>query len=290
MTDYTDLANDLSLEDAIEGEGYHNLFTQYAILQRLRAAKVATDGIAKGAVGYNSLTYAANVTAGDTTTIGGLVFQWRAAAGAVTDDAYIGVVRGANGTISYANLVAALNAVYAGNQHPNITNVATTAAALANSTKNLRAVQYASGADAGSVFVYNAAAPGSTTLVEGAAPSLTFADTLTEAISWRFANLNLSTGAGFAVNTKSAVLKHSVTTADITLGTIDIPLQFVPKAWTLYAQTSAGLHLAVPDVTITAATLGDGTNVLRIKIDNSTGGIYVPLANTNVIMVTVAGT
>lgn len=290
MTDYTDPTVDLSLDDAIRGEGYHNLFTDYAILQRIRAAKAATDGVSLGATAYNSLTYAANVTADDTVTIGGLVFEWVAAGDPVSNDAYIGVVRGADGTASYANLVSALNAVYPNNQHPSITNVATTGPALANSTKNLRAVQVVTGASAGSVLVYNAAAPGSQTLVEGSAPSLTFADGLTESINWRFANLNLATGAAGVVNTKRASFRHSVTTADIALGTIDVPLAFTPRVWTLYAQTSTGLHLAVPDVTITAATLGDGTDVLRIKIDNSTGGIYVPLANTNVIMVNVSGT
>lgn len=279
----------LTLEEAVRGDNYSNLFRDYALLQRMQATQAAVaDAAPEGVTGYNLLTYAANVTLGNTITIGGQVFEFRAASGAVTNNAYVGVVRGATGTLSYAALVAALNATYANNKHPNITNIAVTAPALANSAQKLVASQVVTGADAGSIFVYNADAPGGAK-VPGVAPSLAFSDTLTEGINWRFANLNLSTGAGFAPTTKMATLKHSVTAADITLGTIDFPIDFVPSQWNLYTQTSAGLHLALADVTITAATLANGQNVLRVKINNTTGGAYVPLANTNVIMLAVYG-
>ena len=267
----------------------------YALFKRLYAQQVAlaaataiTAGVTAGAVPYNSLTYAANVTAGDTITIDGLVFQFKASGGAVTNDAYIGVVRGATGTLSYANLAAALNAAV-GSVNPLVTNVATTGFALGNSTKKLLAVQVASGADAGTLYVYYADKAGGTKAYGSAAPSMAFSDALTESINWRYANLNLSVGAGFAAQTYAAHLRHVVTTADITLGTLLIPVPFIPKSWNLYAQTTAGLHLALPDVTITVPAAVGTQYFLSVKIDNSTGGAYVPLANTNVVFLDIYG-
>lgn len=298
-TDYTDPDTLLSADDAAAGEDYHNLFKQFSILQRVRSAQAnaidalaAIAGLSNGVVAYNELVYTGQPTDTQTTTIDGLVFEMAVVATNVyVTAANVGVVVStvdANGT--YDNLTAALNATYGGvaGQHPVLLQgPATTTPALANSTKNLLAVHVPGGANDGSVFVFYADGPGGEK-VEGAAPSMAFSETLSNA-SWRFANLNLSTGAGFAANTKQAHLKHVVTTADIALGTIDFPLDFTPASWSIHAQTSAGLNLPAPDVTITSDALSDGTKVLRVKIDNATGGIYVPLANTNVIMIDVYG-
>lgn len=293
-TNNTDPTVALSLADAQRGEGYNNLFTDYAILQRIRlaqadgaAAAAAVEALAYGTIAFNSLTYAANVTAGDTTTIGGLVFQYKAAAGSVTNNAYVAVERGTDGTESYANLVAALNASVEGSGHPTIFKLDGTTPALANSTKDLFAVQHVTGANAGSVYVYNADAPGGN-VVETAAPSLTFADTFTESIGWRFANLNLSTGSANPPLTKHAHIRHVVTTADITLDNLLVPVAFTPVSVSAEAYTTAGLRLKTPDILVTIPAAIEGQAFVNVRVGAATAG-YTPLADTDVLVLDIWG-
>jgi hypothetical protein len=280
----------------IDSSGAPPVLNRFALGKRTYQLEVDRDtalagveALTQGPIAYNSLTYAANATATNTITIDGLVFEFVAAGGAVANNANIAVTRGATGTLSYAAFVEALNATNASNQHATITNVATTAPALANSTKNLFAVQVVTGADAGTVYVYNADKPGGTK-VEGLAPSMAFSDTLTEAINWRYANLNLGGGVGFAPATKHIHVRHVVTTADIALPSSAILFQvpFVPQSWTFHAQTAAGVPIVNPNVVVTVPTAVEGQNILSVGVP-ATAGSLVGLQNGELLFLSIYG-
>lgn len=293
---YSDPTVPLTASAALEADrsGSPPVINRHALFQRARLLEQDRDvalaglaGLAQGPVAYNSLTYAANVTLGDTITIDTLVFEFRANGGAVTADARIAVERGANGTTSYANLVAALNAAYASGRHPNITNVATTGPALANSTKNLLAVAVTTGLNAGTVYVYNADAPGGAK-VEGLAPSRAFSDTLTEAIDWRLADLNLSAGSGFARVSNQTHIRHVVTTADITLAALLIAVPFVPRSWTFHVQTAAGVPIVNPNIVVTVPTPVVGQNFLSVGVP-PTAGSLIGVQNAELLFLSIYG-
>lgn len=68
------------------------------------------------------ISLATNPVHGNTLTIGSDVYQFRVVATSpnVTNDAYIGVVVGANAAATQANLLAAINATYIDNEHPSL--------------------------------------------------------------------------------------------------------------------------------------------------------------------------
>lgn len=174
-------------------------------------------------------------TTADTVTIGADVYEFVTTAGAVADDANIAVEIGGSAAATRANLIAAINAADPDNRHPNITNVATTAAALANGTEALVADELTT-----DVRIRTADAAGGT--VQGGDPSIVLAEAITDAADvWKEGNINLNTLGGRAAGDRASTLAEvTVTAAMITNGLrVDVP--FTPSRFTVQVLTSAGV-------------------------------------------------
>lgn len=187
------------------------------------AVSLATTGV----VAWNKISLATNPTASDTITIGGDVYQFRAAGANVTNNAYIAVTRGADNDASAAALVAAINRTavnasgLAANGHATIFKTDGVTPADSWGNENIRAAYNAAG---NILWIFAADAPGGS-LVDGTAPDLACADALTAAVNWTFANLNLSTGVG---QKYEAVARWTVpvTTTLVTATLVDFVLPF----------------------------------------------------------------
>lgn len=179
-----------------------------------KIAAVESNSGDSGTFAAARILLATTPTANDTITMGANVYEWQPNGGAVTDDAFIAVE--IDGIVnSQANLVAAVNATYNPDEHPNITNVATTAPALANGTENL--FGEAQGPGQG-VSIRSAVAPGGAEV--SANPDVLLAENLTAAADvWDVGDVNLNTlGHLPAANRRHSRIGFTVTAAMITEG------------------------------------------------------------------------
>lgn len=176
-------------------------------------------------------------TTGDTVDVGADVYEFVTASGAVADDANIAVAIGADAGETRDNWIAAVNATYEPNEHPNITNVATTGPALANGTEALFADEV--GTD---VRLRNADEAGGT--VEGGSPDILLAEAVTDpADVWKEGNVNMNTLAGRAGIVRQHTLAELVVTAAmITTGDVRVDVPFTPTRFMVEVYTSAGVQ------------------------------------------------
>lgn len=219
---------------------------------------------AGGVVAWNKISLATNVTANDTITIGTDTYQFKAAAGSLTDNAYIAVERGSDNDISGANLAAAINRTsvdangLARNEHASIFNTDGVTKARAWGDENVTAV-YVVGSNL--LWIFAAAAPGGA-LVDGTAPDIACTDALTAVVAWSFANMNLSTSAGQKY-TAVARIHVAVTTDLITATSVDFVLPFYhasAKAFVIGYTAANLLKEGIADyVTLAAGPLANTT-------------------------------
>lgn len=191
----------------------------------------------EGTVATARLNMATNPTANDTVTIGADVYQFKSAAGAVTNDTYKGVVRGADAAASRANLIAAING------EAGVTGlkmIDTTTAALSEGTENLVADQVGT-----TVRIRTADDVGGTPV--GADPSIVLGEALTHAADiWDVGNVNLNTLAGRAAVTRKRALSNQVAITAAMLpaagfGSIKIDFPFTPTDFRVNARKSTGV-------------------------------------------------
>lgn len=187
----------------------------------------------EGTVATARINMATNPTAGDTLTIGADVYQFKAAAGAVTNDTYKGVVRGANAAASRANLIAAINGV-AGTT--GLTMVDTVTAALSEGTENLVADEVGT-----TVRIRSADDVGGTAIA--ADPSIVLAESLTAAADvWDVGNVNMNTLGGQAESTRKRSLSAEIAlTAAMLVSGIKIDFPFTPTAFRVNARKATGI-------------------------------------------------
>lgn len=177
----------------------------------------------------------------DTIDIGADVYEFVTAAGAVADDANIAVEIGASAAATLTNLVAAINATYSPDQHPNITNVATTAPALANGTEAVVASE-----DGTSLVAMNADAAGGTILPGD--QSIVLAEAITDAADiWTAGNVDMNTLQGNAqIDRKVALAAVTITAAMIT-NDLRIDFDFTPTRFLVQVQDSSGVSRGAGD-------------------------------------------
>ncbi len=271
-TSYNDPSIPLPLAAAITGEDYHNLFKDYALLQRISnlesdAATVETDvaDLAEGVVAYSEFPYSGQPTAGQTWTIGGDVYEARGAAASLSDDAYIAVLIGSTADDTYANLAAAINNT-AAYWHASIFQSDGTTAALGRGTENVLAAQDATG---NVLYLYNAVSPGGAKK-KGAAPSLVLSDSVANGGPWKLTNLNTSVGTGVAQITKSLTTKHTVAAGDLTATQpLLLPVPFAPLAWRIDVFDANGVRRE-PYIEVTVPSAVGGQNFLALNLNDTT--------------------
>lgn len=198
-------------------------------------AGLLDDAVDNGSLASASLVLSAQPTTTDTIGIGGDTYEFVAAAGNVANDANIAVEIGASAAATRANLIAAINATDADNQHATINNVADTAPALANGTEDVVADEV--GTD---VRVRTADAPGGNVL--GASPSLVLAEVITAAADiWKEGNVNMNTLGGAAPASRAhAIAEVTVTAAMVTNGK-QVSFPFTPTRFRVQVTDSFGV-------------------------------------------------
>lgn len=268
MTDFSNATNLLTADAAYAADrsgappviGRHAAFTRlFNLEQDVKTLKTATQNDVQT---LNRLAFAGNVSEGDYVTIDSQKFEFRDEDGAVSNDANIAVQVGSTTDDSIANLVAAVNATTANNEHDNITNNAATAPAKANGTKNVLAV-----ADTTNdyVYFYPATAPGGTK-VEGSSPNIAFTKSGSNLTLLR-ANFNATPAISTFENLMA--FKIDVTTALLALTQpLTFALDFEPQGVLIQARNSSGV---VVDTLVDAswAELVDGQWELRLNINNT---------------------
>lgn len=250
------------------------------------AGLVTADATKAGAIAYSSFPYTGQPSDTETVTIGADVYEFCTAAGSVAADARIAVLIGGSSDATAQNLVDAINAVTGGSDdaHPTLFRTNGTTAAHANGTEDVLAVLDSTG---DVIYLYNAAAPGSATKVQGSAPSLALADTATNMGPWKWTNLNLSTATTAARMTQMAALKHTIVAGDLAAAApLLIPLPFTPLSWHVTAYDTDGQLLNVPDIKVTVPAAVGGQAFLGLTF-NATAA--TDIAATNVIHIVVFG-
>lgn len=225
-----------------------------------------------GSIPVAILGMATEPTATDTVVIGADTYEFVATAGAVTDDSYIAVELTGTVADTVDNLVDAINAVDPDNLHANITNIATTAPALANGTEYVLATEVGS-----TIVVQYANGPGGAARVGD--PSIVLGETLTDASDlWDVGNVNLNTLAGAALTARRQIVTSiAITAAMITAGSVRIDLPWQPTHFTFQGLTSAGVQRGVgADAVVAGAT---GLTVTLV------GGVSPDLQATDVLTV-----
>jgi hypothetical protein len=190
-----------------------------------------------GVIPHAELVLSSQPTTGDTIGIGADTYQFRAAAAAVTNNGYIAVAIGGSAALTRAALIAAINATYDDNEHPNITNIATTAPAKANGTERVRA--YQSGTSV--VIEPTQKSPGEP---EGypSNPSIVLAEAITAGADvWVEGNVNLNTLGGRAGGLRrQGRASLTVSAAMITATGRHIKFPFTPTMFTVQVRKSDG--------------------------------------------------
>lgn len=231
----------------------------------------------------NTLVMSSQPANNDTVTIASTVFQFKTS-GNVTNDAYVGVLRGADAAEARANLLAAVNRTYGQDAHRSLFKVDGVTPALAQGNVPIRTV-----APSTSILAFPLDIPGPKgVLVTGTAPDIAFDASLTSTQEWTFANMNLANLAGTA-NRGGYVDSFTVTTAMVNAGTyvFDIGYYAAGAYVLLECRSSAGVpKISFTDsATITAGPL-PGLGTVTITLPNSGPGDF---QNTNVVTVRVFG-
>lgn len=240
---------------------------------------------AKAAIPYSELPYSGQPSDTETWTIGGDVYEACTAAGSVAADSRIAVLIGSDADATYANLVAAINADNKTDQHPTLFRTDDTTPARANGREKFRAVQDTAN---NIVYLYRAKRPGGVDLEEGSAPSVALSDTVSNGGPWKHLNANLSVAGAGALMDKSADLVHAVTAANISAGSVKIPLPFTPRSFIAQVRTSAGVPIWAADLTVTVPTAVAGQAFLGLTLNPGTSNA-VSLTAGDVIYLHVAG-
>lgn len=201
-----------------------------------------------GHIASAKLVMSAQPTATDTIGIGSDTYEFLASGGTVADDAYIAVEIGGSAAITLTNLVSAINAENADNQHANALNSGG-GAALANGTESV--VADVSGT---SLRIRNAVSPGGDAIV--GSEDLTLTEAITAAADvWNQANLN-ATGRVEPLK----ITGGSVTITSQNLATdFNIELPFTPVDFTWRAFAASGTEKA------TSAVVGLSDNSLLVN-------------------------
>jgi len=188
-----------------------------------------------GTVVVFEIEFADQATTTDTIGVGDDTYEFVTAAGAVAADANIAVEIGAAASDTRDNLIAAVNAVDANNLHANITNVATTAPALANGTEN-----YVADENGTAVRFKSADRPGGS--VVAAAPAGLLTEALTPAASvWSVGDVNVNTLGGRAqASLRSSTGQVTVTAAMITAGFYELAFPFTPTRFVAQVDDGSG--------------------------------------------------
>lgn len=210
----------------------------------------------------------------NTVTIGADVYEFVTAAGAVADNANIAVEIAGSAALTLVELIAAINADKSDNRHANITNVATTAAALANGTENLLADALGT-----SLRIRVADAPGGTVI--GGDPSIVLAESITDAADvWLEGNINMNTLGGRAAQVAKRTFAEVTVTAAMITNDLRIDVGFTPTRFGVQVITSAGVVIGTTSADVFAidndgilVTFNGGaapdiqaTDLLRIEI------------------------
>lgn len=261
------------------------VFEKYAVGRRLyeleqrKASSAILSNAVAGCVAYATISLATLPLTGSTWTIGRDVYQAKAAAAEVTDDAYVGIETNADKDVVGASLAAAINAANVRNQHRTLLKTDGTTPARANGSENVRAA-YVAGTD--TLWIFAAEEPGGT-LVQGTAPDLALDATATGAPAWSVANLNLSPGAGHQ-NMSVWRERIAITAGMISAGSVSFAVPFYSATYfarvTAYtaAGEKAGTVKAVTDSLALAAGPISGTGVATLTLPGGGGD----LAATNI--------
>lgn len=188
----------------------------------------------RGAIPSAALLMAQQPTTADTIGIGADTYEFVTAAGAVADDDNIAVAIGGNAAATRANLIAAINATDANNQHANITLIDTITPAKANGTENVVADEVGT-----TVRIRYATGPGGA--VRSGNPSIVLAEAITHAADiWNVGNVNLNTLGGIGASAiPSARTSFTVSAAMVTNG-FQVAFPFTVVGFTLLARASTG--------------------------------------------------
>ena len=225
-----------------------------------------------GSIAVAAINIATNPTATDTIGIGADTYEFVAAAGDVADDANIAVEIKGSATLTRDELVAAINATDANNQHPTIFQTDSTTPALANGTEAVLATEVGT-----TVLIQSATKPGGA--IQAADPSIVLAEALTDASDvWDVGDVNVNTLAGRAKSQRQqATTSIAITAAMITAGVIRIDLPWQPTHWTWQARQATGeIRQSVADIVIASAA------GLAVTLD---GGISPSIQATDVLTV-----
>lgn len=227
------MAEPFSLKDAQAVDNTVPLINPFQALRSIQVDQL--DSLQAGAVPAQILSIGTEPTATDTVVIGADTYEFVASSGAVADDANIAVELTGTVADTVTNLIAAINAEDADNQHANITNVATDAPALANGTEAVAA----SLLSAGKVLVKGAERAGGSP--KAGAGVLALSETLTAAADgWDPGSVNMSTLGGEAPGALRVGIS-TYTVANASAGGLRVfSFDFTPKAFMVQARSSTG--------------------------------------------------
>ncbi len=199
---------------------------------------VSTGGA--GCLASARLGVATKPQGGDTVTVGSDVYEFASGSGDLSNDAYIGVELGADAEACLDNLIAAINAQDANNQHASIKQTDSTTPALANGTEAVRAVKI------GTTALQLESASEAGGQQKAMDPSIVLGEGLTDASDvWDVGNVNLNTLAGKVPEQQFASATLAITSAMVTAGAVWVVPPFTPTTVLASVMTSAGVVKAI---------------------------------------------
>lgn len=195
---------------------------------------------ASGACASAQCKMATNPTATNTLTIGADVFEFVAAAGDVAADVNIAVEIKGSAELTLDELINAINAVDANNQHPTIFLTDSTTPALANGTEAVLADKI------GTTELRIRSADKAGGQLKGASPSIVLAEALTDAADiWDVGNVNLNTLAGNTPVTAQGRTSIAITAAMVTAGNYQLDFPFIVAGFVVSVRTTADVIKAI---------------------------------------------
>ncbi len=223
-----------------------------------------------GGVAAAPLLLSSQPTSNDTVTIGADVYQFKTAAGSVTNDAYIGVAIGGTAALTAVNLIAAINGTQTAS---GIFQTDGTTPASQIGTESVYALNILSPQ---TVVVCSADAVGGN--IVGGDPSIVLAEAITAAADvWLCGNINMNALAGRSYNTL-APGNQSLTISTAMLTLIQrIAFPFTVAGFIYQVRSSTGaLKIPINDLLV-----ADGQTV-KVSL---VGGAAGDMANGDVLTV-----